>query len=314
MEQVKTNSAKAWLLAARPKTLSGASVPVMIGATMAWHDAMAGFQWIAAVLCFLFAFIMQINANLINDYFDFLHGNDDETRLGPRRACAQGWITLPAMRCGIILATLLACLTGLPLICFGGWKLIWIGVVCVVFCFLYTTFLSYHGWGDVLVLVFFGIIPVNLTYYVSMPAETQNIPLYVFVSSIACGFVIDTLLIVNNYRDRENDARAGKRTLVVRLGTTNSERLYRFLGFAAICCNAVLILAEETSTSIWIRIWSVIALLIIYGGLHEQAYRRMKAIRQGKQLNSILGKTARNMFFYGVLVSAAYVIITLFPY
>lgn len=314
MEQVKTNSAKAWLLAARPKTLSGASVPVMIGAAMAWHDAMAGFQWIAALLCFLFAFVMQIDANLINDYFDFRHGNDDETRLGPRRACAQGWITLPAMRYGIVFTTLLACLIGLPLICFGGWKLIWVGIVCVVFCFLYTTFLSYHGWGDVLVLVFFGIIPVCLTYYVSMPVESQAIPLYVFISSIACGFVIDTLLIVNNYRDRENDARAGKRTLVLRLGTANSERLYRLLGFVAICCNIVLILVMETSVSIGIRLWSVIALLIIYGGLHDHAYRRMKAIHQGKQLNTILGKTARNMFFYGVLVSAAYVMISLFSH
>ena len=171
-----------------------------------------------------------------------------------------------------------------------------------------------YGWGDVLVLVFFGIIPVCLTYYVSMPVESQAIPLYVFISSIACGFVIDTLLIVNNYRDRENDARAGKRTLVVRLGTANSERLYRLLGFVAICCNIVLILVMETSVSIGIRLWSVIALLIIYGGLHDHAYRRMKAIHQGKQLNTILGKTARNMFFYGVLVSAAYVTISLFSH
>lgn len=311
MDQVVTNSARAWLLAARPKTLSGASVPVMIGASMAWHDAPSGFQWVAALLCFLFAFVMQIDANFVNDYFDFRRGADDETRLGPRRACAQGWITLSAMRVGIFLTTVLACLIGLPLIWFGGWQLIVVGAVCVLFCFLYTTCLSYHGWGDVLVLVFFGIVPVTLTYYVSMPAEAQAIPFYVFVSSLACGLVIDTLLVVNNYRDRDNDARAGKRTLVVRIGPNRSEKLYRCLGFIAIIGNAALFLLCETSTSIWVRLWCVVTLVIVYGGLHDHAYRRMKAICHGKLLNTILGKTARNMFFYGVLVSAAYVVMSI---
>lgn len=92
---IKTDSLKAWLLAARPKTLSGAAVPVMIGLALAYVDVrtyVAGmFSWTAAVLCLLFAFLMQIDANFINDFFDFANGSDDaETRLGPRRACAQG--------------------------------------------------------------------------------------------------------------------------------------------------------------------------------------------------------------------------------
>lgn len=279
---------------------------------MAWHDAMSDFRWVAALLCFLFAFIMQIDANFVNDYFDFRRGNDDKNRLGPRRACAQGWITLPAMRLGIVLTTFLACVVGLPLVLFGGWTLVLVGVVCVVFCFLYTTSLSYLGLGDVLVLVFFGIVPVTLTYYVSMPEGAQAISSRVFLASIACGCVIDTLLVVNNYRDRDNDARAGKKTLVVRIGATNSERLYWCLGFMAILANSFLFLVMETGVSIVTRLWCVLTLVIVYGGLHDHAYRRMRTLRQGKALNAILGKTARNMFFYGVLVSAAYIVISVF--
>ena len=107
---IKTNSLKAWLLAARLKTLSGAAVPVMIGAALAWQDAKQYdgdvFSWTAALLCLLFSFAMQIDANLINDFFDFVNGSDDaETRLGPRRACAQGWVTLDAMKKAIALTT-----------------------------------------------------------------------------------------------------------------------------------------------------------------------------------------------------------------
>ena len=172
---VKVNSFKAWVLASRPKTLSGAAVPVMIGTAMAIHDTLYDIRIVPAILCFLFAFLMQIDANFINDYFDFVKGTDDETRLGPKRACAQGWITKPAMRRGIALTTILSCIVGLPLIFYGGWQMIAVGAVCVLFCFLYTTCMSYMGLGDVLVIVFFGFVPVCLTYYLEMPPGTPLI-------------------------------------------------------------------------------------------------------------------------------------------
>ncbi len=112
---IKTNSIKAWFLAARPVTLSAAAVPVMLGVALAYKDSSANCQWVPALLCLLFAWIMQIDSNLVNDFFDFKHGNDDETRLGPKRACAEGWITMKAMKWGIILTTLLGCAIGLPL-------------------------------------------------------------------------------------------------------------------------------------------------------------------------------------------------------
>ena len=142
---VTTNSLKAWFLAARPKTLPGAAVPVMIGIASAISQYGDAVRVGAAVLCMLFALVMQIDANFVNDYFDFMKGTDDEKRLGPKRACAQGWITAVAMRRGLLYTTLLACVIGLPLVYYGGWEMILIGFACVVFCFLYTISFSYLG-------------------------------------------------------------------------------------------------------------------------------------------------------------------------
>ena len=296
---VKVNSFKAWVLASRPKTLSGAAVPVMIGTAMAMHDTLYDIRVVPAILCFLFAFLMQIDANFINDYFDFVKGTDDETRLGPKRACAQGWITKSAMRRGIALTTILSCTVGLPLIFYGGWQMIAVGAVCVLFCFLYTTCMSYMGLGDVLVLVFFGFVPVCLTYYLEMPPGTPLVGSAIFLNSLACGLVIDTLLIVNNYRDIDNDRRAGKKTLVVRIGAKASERLYLILGFAA----CILGLGLFYYRCIWAAF-----LPFIYLVMHIHTYREMVRIRKGTELNRVLGMTARNMFFYGLLQSVGLII------
>ncbi len=291
---IKTNGLQAWLLAARPKTLTGAAVPVMMGLTLAFshsnsfHAEGKPFQVIPAILCLLFAFVMQINANFINDYVDFRKGTDDETRLGPRRACAQGWITVGLMRRGIVLTSLLAAFIGLPLIYYGGLEMLFAGAICLLFCFLYTTHLSYMGLGDVLVIVFFGIIPVCLTYYL----QTNTVTKEVFLSSLACGFVVENLLIVNNYRDRDNDKRAGKKTLVVRIGTIWTERLFRITGLVACHFGLVFFFQGQYFTFF---------LPFIYLLLHARTYRRMKRIGCGKALNTILAECARNIMVYGLL-------------
>ena len=292
---IKTNSLKAWLLAARPKTLSGAAVPVMIGAALAWQDAKMYdgdvFSWTAALLCLLFSFAMQIDANLINDFFDFVNGSDDaETRLGPRRACAQGWVTLDAMKKAIALTTCLACVIGLPLAWYGGLEMILIGVLCVVFAFLYTTFFSYEGLGDVLVLVFFGLVPVGCTYYVQIHDLTWE----VFLASLACGLVIDALLIVNNFRDRDNDRLAGKKTLIVRMGPEAGLQLYLGVGVGAMILDGTFCLNGHPLATVF---------PLLYFVLHVFTYLRIKKIYQGKALNFCLGETARNIFIYGLCVT-----------
>ena len=299
--KIKTDSVQAWLLAARPKTLSGAAVPVMIDVALAWVDAFqyedGVFSWTAALHCLLFSFAMQIDANFINDFFDFAKGTDDvETRLGPRRACAQGWVKLDSMKKAIAFTTCLACVIGLPLAYYGGLEMILVGIFCVIFAFLYTTFFSYLGLGDLLVLVFFGIVPVCCSYYVQLHVVTAE----VFLASIACGLVIDALLIVNNFRDRDNDRLAGKNTIIVRLGPKAGLQLYVGVGVAAIILGG----------TFWMNGHILASLLpLLYLVLHLFTYLKMKRIYQGKALNLILGETARNIFIYGVLVSVGLLLV-----
>ena len=290
---IKTDSAKAWWLAARPKTLSGAAVPVMIGVALAYADtSLYGddvFSWVAAVLCLLFAFTMQIDANFINDFFDFANGTDNETRLGPRRACAQGWVKLDSMKQAVALTTCIACVVGLPLVWYGGLEMIIVGIICVVFAFLYTTFFSYQGLGDILVLLFFGVIPVCCSYYVQFHIVTWQ----VFLASLACGLVIDTLLIVNNFRDRDTDREAGKKTIIVRLGGEAGLQLYLGVGVGAMILGG----------TFWMNGHPLAFFLpFIYFILHVFTFLKIKRIDKGKALNLCLGETARNIFIYGLCV------------
>ena len=177
----------------------------------------------------------------------------------------------------------------------GGWELVVLGVVCILFAFLYTTLLSYRGWGDVLVLVFFGFVPVCGTYYVQ--AYTLNMD--VVVLSLVSGLAIDTLLMVNNYRDREQDAVSGKCTLVVRYGKKFGENMYLALGIAAVLlCFWFVYTGKLTPLEF---IWAP----CVYLYMHALTWRKMIQIGSGKKLNSILGETSRNMLFLGLLLAVA---------
>lgn len=291
MENVQTNSIKAWVLAARPKTLAAAATPVLIACSLAVADG--AFQWIPAVLCFLFAFSMQIDANFINDYYDFLKGSDREDRLGPERACAQGWITLPAMKKGMIFTTLLSCFWGVLLLRYCGWEMIPVGLLCVLFAFLYTAGpypLAYHGWGDVLVIVFFGFVPVGCTYYTMAHDWTWNVTM----GCAACGLVSDLLLMLNNYRDREQDKISGKQTLIVRFGEKAGRYAYLWLGIIA----AGLCTYYAFNGHLWAALLPLLFLIP-----HITTWNEMVKIFQGKELNIVLGKTARNIVVFGLLLS-----------
>lgn len=290
---VKTNSIKAWFLATRPVTLSAAAVPVMLGVALAYKDSNAHCQWVPALLCLLFAWVMQIDSNLVNDFFDFKHGNDDETRLGPKRACAEGWITLKAMKWGIIFTTLLGCAIGLPLAFYGGKEMIIVGICCVLFCFLYTTKLSYLGLGDLLVLLFFGIVPVCCTYYLTMPEGMQGVSTEAILTSIACGLVVDTLLILNNYRDYDNDIKAGKKTLIVHIGKKNGERLYCALGNIGILIMIGINIYDADT--------KFLPFAATYLVVHNRTFAKMRKTGEGRMLNKVLGYTALNIFTFGMI-------------
>ena len=173
--------------------------------------------------------------------------------------------------------------------------MILVGLFCVLFCFLYTTHLSYMGLGDVLVLVFFGLVPVCVTFYI----QTQSLTWEVIVASLACGIVIDALLLVNNFRDRDTDRTAGKVTLVVRIGAEATLRLYLGVGVVACLMGVVFIPLGH---------WLALVLPLFYLFLHYRTYREMRAIWQGRALNGVLGKTARNIFMYGLLVTVGLIL------
>jgi len=289
MNNIKTNSLKAWILAARPKTLTGAAIPVIVSLALTYNDAGTYFQWIPAILCLFFAFFMQVDANLINDFYDYAKGTDREDRLGPERACAQGWVTLGAMKHAIAITTLIACLIGLPLIYYGGLEMLIIGFICIIFAFLYTMGLSYKGFGDMLVFFFFGIIPVGFTYYVQLHTWTWSVT----ITGISCGLLINTLLTINNYRDREQDIISGKRTFVVRFGAIAGRLFYLGTGLIAYFLCLYFIPTHPFAT----------ILPLIYVILHIITWRKMVKINKGKDLNKILGETARNMFIFGLMLT-----------
>ncbi|MBO5699554.1 MAG: 1,4-dihydroxy-2-naphthoate octaprenyltransferase [Bacteroidaceae bacterium] len=288
---MKTNSLKAWFLAARPKTLTAALIPVTTATAMAYADN--AMQWYPAILCALFAIWMQIAANFINDLYDFKRGTDNAERLGPKRACAQGWITPRAMRLGVVVTLLIASSCGLSLLAYGGVTLIALGIICIIFAFLYSTLMSYHGMGDLLVWVFFGFVPVIGTYYV----QADTITLDVWLLSAACGLCVDTLLVLNNYRDRETDRETGKRTIVVIFGERFGSLAYLLQGIAAYLCVAFLSL----NGNLWLAILPAFYLLP-----HYLTWRKMVQINRGKELNRILGFTSRNMLTFALLVVLAY--------
>ena len=272
----------------------------MMGTALALHDATV--SWLPALGCLLFACAMQVAANFINDLYDFLKGTDRADRLGPERACAQGWITPEAMKAGIGVTLLLAAAAGLGVLwCvwnhlpYGGWELVVLGAICMLFAFLYTTLLSYKGWGDLLVLFFFGLVPVCGTYYVQGFTITTNL----LMTGLMCGVSIDTLLVVNNYRDREQDAVSGKRTLIVRYGEPFGRYLYLGLGIA--CWLIALLMTLRGLLSTDQLVWASSPYLL----LHITTWRKMVRIRQGRKLNAILGETSRNMLLMGLLWSLA---------
>lgn len=290
MKKVRQNSLRAWFLAARPKTLPAALLPVAMASALAFSHGR--FVTKAAFCCVLFATFMQIAANYINDLYDFLKGTDREDRLGPERACAQGWISPRAMRRGIFVTLFLAGLSGMALLGMAPSPLLLLGVglLCVVFAFLYTTLLSYCGMGDVLVWVFFGIVPVAGTYYV----QAGQLNAEVGWMAAGCGLVTDTLLVLNNYRDRDTDRLSGKRTLIVTLGEPFGRYFYLLQGLAGYVCVAVL--------ALYGHVWTAV-LPLLYVAAHYSAWRRMVSIFEGRGLNAILGLTSRNMLVFGLLVT-----------
>jgi 1,4-dihydroxy-2-naphthoate polyprenyltransferase len=288
MLDVKQNSVKAWLLATRPKTLAAGSVPVLVASGLAVH--FGRFQGLPALLCLLFALLAQIASNFSNDYFDYVKKTDNEHRLGPARAVASGWISPNRMLIGTLVVISLACLFGLGLVYFGGWQMIVVGACCVLALLAYTAGpwpLAYNGLGDLFVLTFFGFVAVVFSFYV----QTASFEPLVFLAGAMVGLPAVNILVLNNYRDRENDAACRKRTTIVLFGETFGRYFYLLNGIIAVLLG--LFFLKETA-------WAAV-LPVLYLIPHYLTWRKMCRIRQGKALNALLGETSRNLLIFGLL-------------
>ena len=281
---------KAWLEAARPRTLPASLSPVLLGCALAYRDGV--FQWIPALLCVGVALLAQIASNFANDYFDFKKGADGANRLGPERAVAQGWITPKAMLIGTFVTLGFSCLMGCGLLFYGGWWLIGVGLAIALCVLAYSAGpfpLAYNGLGDVCVVLFYGVVPVCFTYYV----QALSFSLLAFLLSLAVGFLSANILIVNNYRDYAQDRAAGKRTTIVLFGRRFGRVAYFVNGLIALLLVFPLLLAAP----LWLT-----ALFGLFFVLFVATWQEMRK-REGRALNATLGHTARNVFLFSLLVS-----------
>jgi len=208
-------SANAWFLAARPKTLGAAVAPVLLAGTLASnHGVFDLWPWTAALVC---AILIQVGTNFANDYFDHQKGADTPERIGFKRATSSGWIAPGSMWRATVATMAAAFVLGLSLVWHAGWPILLIGVLSILFGFLYTGGpypLGYNGLGDLFVFLFFGLAAVMGTYYaMALRWSAES-----FWVALAVGALAVNLLVVNNLRDVETDRKAGKRTLGVIFG------------------------------------------------------------------------------------------------
>lgn len=284
---------KCWIEAMRLRTL-----PVSLaGVVMAWGFSVmnAKFNLAPALLCLLFALLAQVASNFANEYYDFKSGLDRKGREGPRRGVTEGDISPRAMKIATYATLALACVIGCALLYYGGWWLLPIGLLIAVGVVAYSAGpypLSRHGLGEVAVLFFFGVIPVNLTYYLC--AGEWNID--VALASMSIGLMGANVLIVNNYRDCDDDRNVGKRTLAVILGRKTVANIYLFNGYIAVALMTPMWMSLPLLTNI-IPIAYLVAHTAIWWQLNN---------RTGSRLNPLLGMTAITMAFY----SLAFAIVT----
>lgn len=240
---------KIWLDACRPRTLPAAAAPVLAASALAWHHGL--FQPQAAAICLIFALLVQIGANFANDYFDGIRGNDTNRSLGPARAVAAGWVSPVTMLTATLSVLAMALLVGLALVPFGGWWLLPVGITCVILALAYTGGpypLAYHGLGDVFVVLCFGLAATSLTYYVQA-GDISSASLWI---GLGLGCLTNNILVVNNHRDRDEDLRAGKKTLIVRFGRPFGELQYLTALIIGGLCTFVLVYFHGYSPAVLI--------------------------------------------------------------
>lgn len=213
------NKIRIWILASRPKTLPAAVAPVFVGTAVAINADKLNI--IAALIALICSVLIQIGTNFVNDLYDYLKGTDDENRVGPTRALAAGWISTNQMKQAIYFTFGFTFLLGLYLVYLAGWIILLIGILSIISGYAYTAGpypLAYNGLGDIFVFIFFGVVATVGTYYVQAIEFSQ----FALLASIPVGLLITNILVVNNYRDADEDKVKNKNTLAVKFGKSFS--------------------------------------------------------------------------------------------
>lgn len=281
---------KSWIEAMRLRTLPVSVAGVIAGTGCA--IMLDSFKAAPAIACLVFAVLAQIAANFGNEYYDYKNGIDRKGRAGFRRSVTEGEIDPRSMKKATFTVLALAAAVGCTMLLYGPWWLMIVGILIMIFALAYSAGpypLSHHGLGDLSVVIFFGIVPVTFTCFLQTgDLEGMNM---IIPASIAVGLLAANVLIVNNYRDMEDDAAAGKRTTVVIFGRRVMSMVYLFSGIAGM---AVMI-------PVWIRLplWGAV-IPIVYIILHLKVWLTLRQAT-GAALNPLLGRTALNLLVFSLI-------------
>ena len=283
---------ESWLIASRPKTLFAAIVPVFVGSGVAISEGI--FVPVYSLVALVCSILIQIGTNFTNDLYDFTKGADNEKRKGPRRVLVSGFITVNEMKTAIVVTFLISFILGLYLVYAGGWVILVVGVFSILAGIAYTAGpfpLAYNGLGDIFVFGFFGVIGTVFTYYL----HSHHVNFVSLLASIPVGSLVTNILVVNNYRDIEEDRAANKFTLAVKMGRTFTR--YQFIFLIIISFLTTLALYLFFNYTVWIF------LPYITVPVAAKAIRMITTL-DGTDLNKTLELTARLSALFGILFSA----------
>jgi len=286
----KLNFFQIWWLAIRPRTLPAAASGVVMGSALAWYDA--SFQWLPALACLLIALLLQISSNVANDVFDFERGADTAERLGPLRVTQAGYLTPAQVKRGLAVILGVTILLGLYLASLRGWTVIWLGAAAIISAIAYTGGpfpLGYHGLGDIFVFIFFGLAAVAGTYFV----QVGSVSLAAWWLSVPVGLIVTAILVVNNLRDLENDHKAGKHTMAVRLGERGAKIEYILLMVGAYLIVPVLVWTKVVPVGAFFT-WLSLPIAI----------RTLRVVftQKGRPLNAALAGTGQTALLFSLLL------------
>ena len=286
---------KHWLLASRPKTLVASLLPVVAGFLLAYEQSVS-VSWEIPLLCLVYCSMVQIGTNFANDYFDFIKGADFKRDNAPKRMVSSGLIKPRAMLVALILVFLVSFVVGIYIMeaVSGSRILILVGISSIIFGVVYTGGpypLAYNGLGDIFVIIFFGFVAVLTNNYVKVFSVGDSWKPNYFLP-LGVGFVINNLLVVNNYRDYEEDMEVGKKTLVVLFGKKFG------LGLFLIGVLIPNLLIPFLVPSAWTTIFLLPLGIYIFLSLPKALI--------SKDYSNILSLCALNVLLYGILLLLGY--------